>query len=228
MDPRNLILEINEKSEIVRIARGRQSPIARLDEKAKTIYWRDADVRDSFHKSVASFLEAEKITVETQLLEGQKADVLPNNAPPAPPMHFMQGDLTPAFLEWLMKWKPVEFTNRMGVHLIPLQPGEKEPADIRERWQRADVVRTDSRPLPETNGGEYLSTRFKMKNQIIARRRSHLTFEPKEIDRGDSPEQQAEPYDDPYTPDKLERLDKQGKIEIVSKRHAAASAGSIF
>lgn len=228
MDTRNLVLEINDKDEIVRIARGRQSVIATLDTKNKTIYWTDAEVRDNYHKGVGAFLEAEKIAVEIQMLKGQTPDQVPKNAPPPPPMHFMQGDLTPAYLDWLMKYKPVQFTNQMGVHLIPLEAGQTEPKDIRERWLRADVVRTDSRPLPETHGGEYLSTRFKQKDQIIARRKSHLTFEPKEIDRGDTPEQQAEPFDDPYTPDKLERLDKKGDIEIVWKRHAAASAGAQF
>lgn len=228
MDERTLVLELNEKSEIIRIHRGRQTPIARLDETAKTLFWKNADYRDGFHKSVAAFLEAEKIAIETFLLDGQKPDVVPKNAPPAPEMHFMQGDLTPAYIEWLMKYKPVEFTNRMGVHLRKLEPGEKEPTDIRELWVRADVVRTDSRPLPETFGGEYLSTRFRIRDQIIARRRSHLTFEPKEIDRGDTPEQQAQPYEDPYTPEKLDRMDKKGDIEIVWKRHAAASAGAQF
>lgn len=228
MDTRNLIIEINAKNEIVRNARGRLTVLATLDEKTKTLYWKDSDARDNFHKGVAAFLEAEKIVVETSLLDGQKPDVVPANAPAQPQMHFMQGDLTPAWLEWLMKYKPVEFTNRMGVHLLPVEQGQTESKDIRERWLRADVVRTDSRPVEGTHGGEYLSTRFKAKDQIIARRRSHLTFEPKEIDRGDTPEQQAEPYDDPYTPDKLDRLDKKGDIEIVWKRHAAASAGSQF
>lgn len=224
----NLVLEINDKNEIIRVARGRQSAIARIDQPNKTIIWKDAEMQGAFHKSVDAFLEAEKIHIETVLMEGQKADVVPKNAPAAPAMHKMQGDLTPAFLEWEMKYRPISFQNRLGVQLRKLKDGEAAPADPRDLWIRADVIRTDSRPKEETKGGEYISTRFKMKDQIIARRRSHLTFEPKEIFKGDSAAEQAEPYEDPYTPEKLDRMDKKGDIEIVWRRHAAASAGSNF
>lgn len=224
----NLVLELNEKDEIVRIARGRQSVIARLDTATKTLVWKDDDTQGAFHKSVDAFLEAEKIHVDTILMEGQKPDVLPKNSPPAPPMHKMQGDLTPAFLEWEMKWKPISFQNRMGVKLRKLKEGEPAPKDPSDLWVRAKVIRTDSRPKEGTHGGEYISTRFTMDNQIVARRRSHVTFEPKEIYRGESEMDQAEPYQDPHSEKELERMEKRGDIEVVWRRHAPASAGSAF
>ena len=226
--PSNLVLEINANEEIVRISRNRAYPIARLDRETKTLFWKNAEDQAAFHKSVDAFLESEKIVVETVLLEGQKPDVVPKNAPPAPPIHFMQGDCTPAYVEWLMKWKPIDFQNRFGVYVRTLVEGEKMPDDPRDLWLRADVIRTDSRPIEETHGGEYLATRFKMKQQIIARRKTHLTFEKKEIFKGDQPADQAIPYDDPYTPKRLESMEKKGEIEIVYRRHAAASAGSAF
>jgi len=228
MAQQNLVLDINVKDEITRIARDRATVIARLDRAAKTLYWKDADLQEAYHKSVDAFLVTEKIRIETVLLEGQTPDQVPANAPGAPEQHFMQGDCTPGFVEWLLKWKPVDFQNRFGVYLRPLKAGEAQPKDPRDLWLRADVIRTDSRPLPETKGGEYLATRFKMKNQIVARRKTHITFEKKEIFKGDEPKDQVIPFDDPYTPDKLDRMEKRGEIEIVYKRHAAASAGSIF
>ena len=224
----NLVLEITEKNEIIRIARNRQTPIARIDSATKTLYWRDPEQHAAFRKSVDAFLESEKIIVETVLMEGQNPDVVPKNAPPPPVMHFMQGDCTPTYVEWLEKWKPVDFQNRFGVYLLPLEEGQKQPADPRERWLRADVIRTDSRPIEETHGGEYLATRFKMKDQIIARRATHITFTKKEIFKGDKPTDQVIPYDDPYAPKKLDAMEKRGDIEIVYRRHAAASAGSNF
>lgn len=224
----NLVLEITPENNIVRIARGRQTPIARLDPEAKTMYWKDQDMQASYRKSVDAFLEAEKITITTVLMEGQDPDVVPKNAPPQPAMHNMQGDCTPAYVEWLLRWKPIDFQNRFGVYLTPLKEGEKEPEDPRDRWVRAEVIRTDSRPIEETKGGEYLATRWKEKNQIIARRKTHLTFEKKEVFKGDQPNDQAIPFEDPYTPKKLEQREKKGEIELVYRRHAAASAGSNF
>lgn len=226
-DP-NLVLDITDKNEIVMISKNRQTKIARLDPETRTIYWRDADTQASFRKSVGAFLEVQKIPVTTILLEGQKPDVVPANAPAEPQQHFMQGDCTPAWVEWCEKWKPIQFQNEFGVYLKPLAEGEKEPPNPRDRWMRGDVIRTDSRPIEETHGGEYLATRFKMKNQIIARRKTHITFEKKEIFMGDKPVDQVIPYEDPYTPAKLDKMEKRGEIEIVYKRHAAASAGAQF
>ena len=227
----NLLLDINDKQEIVHI-RGvngaRRQVIAKLDPERKTIFWEDAETQWNYRKSVEAFLSAEKIKITTTLLKGQKADEIAKNAPPRPALHKMQGSLTPANVDWMFKYAPIEFQNTLGVEVRPLKEGEVPPADARDLWVRADVIRTDSRPVEETKGGEYLSTRFKMKNQIIARARTHLTFERKEIFRGDTAAEQAEPYEDRYKPKDLEQLEKRGDIEIVWKRHAAASAGSSF
>ena len=227
-DRRQIVINLKPDNTIVHVSRGRETVIARYEPATETVVWKDADRQASFHKPLLYSFTEEKLGIKAELLEGQKPDVLPPNCPPEPPKHFMQGDLTPAWLAWLQKYKPVAFTNLMGVKLRSLKDGEKQPADIRELWVRADVVRTDTRPAPDTYGGEYISTRFKMKDQIIARRASHLTFTEKEIDRGDSPMEQAEPYDDPYEPRKLDLMEKRGEIEIVKKIHAAASAGSNF
>ncbi len=225
-DNRNMVLEINGKNEVVRISRNRQTAIATLSADNKTLTWKTAQAQADFHKSVEAFLPTEGITIETVLLEGQKPDVVPADAPPQPAMHKMQGELTPAWLEWLMKYKPIAFQNLLGVKTRPLAANEKPPTDPRELWVRAQVIRTDTRPVAETQGGQYISIRFKMDNQIIARRASHLTFTDKEVFRGDTAVAQAEPYSDPYLD--LEKMEKQGKIEIVSRKNAAASAGSNY
>lgn len=228
MDNRNLVLEINAKNEIIRIARGRQSVLALLTPDGKTLTWKDANLQGIYRSSVDAFLTAEGISVETVLLEGQKADVVPDTAPSAPKMHKMQGDLTPDYLEWLMKWKPIAFQNQMGVYLRPLAEGETPPKDPRDLWERAKVARTDTRPDPASQGGMYVSTRFAMENQIIARRASHLTFTKQEIFRGQDDVEQAEPVQDPHHPATLHKMAAQGKAEILSVKTASASAGSVY
>lgn len=228
MSTPNLVLEITAKNEIIRRARGRESVIAKLTDDNKTITWKDASLQAAYHKSVEAFLFEEKIMVETVLLEGQKPDVLPAGAPPPPPMHKMQGELTPKYLEWLMKWKPIAFQNLMGVEVRALGISEKPPADPRALWMRGDVVRTDTRPTPESKGGSYITTKFKMENQIIARRASHLTFLKKEIFRTADEQERGEPFDDPHHPENLHKMAAKGQVEILNIKHAAASAGSGF
>ena len=225
----NLQLDINDKNEIIHI-RGingaRKTVIAELNPETKTIYWADAETQWQYRKSVEAFLSAEKIPIRTVLLKGQKPDVIRPKAPPRPPLHKMQGSLTPANVDWMYKWAPIEFQNTLGVEVRKLADGENPPADPRDLWVRADVIRTESRPVEETHGGQYISIRFKAKDQIIARARTHLTFERKEIFRGDTALDQAEPYEDRYTPKALELMEKRGEIELVWRRNSPASAGS--
>ena len=242
MPEKNTELDINDKNEVILlhgVNKGRQTVLARLDPPApaayKTIYWKSRELRDNYHKSVTAFLPTQNVFVETVLIEGQKPDVIPKNAPPRPKQHKMQGDLTPDELEWVLKYAPIEFENRMGVYLKDLKAGEKEPDDPRERWVRDSVVRIHNQPLLSTKGGEYLSVKFTSENQIIARRASHLTFTKKEIYReaidpatGESTQVTADPYHDIYSPEALEKMEKKGDIKVLWKRPGSASAGSVF
>jgi hypothetical protein len=235
-----IVFDITDTHELVRIhgtSVVRKTIIATLSPPGKydTIHWENADVRDDFHKSVMAYLDHEKYVIKNVLMKGEAVDVIPSKAPPCPPQHPLQGDQTPAYLDWLLKWAPIKFQNTLGVVLKPVLAGDEQPKDPRARWLRADVIRTDSRPKPGTHGGEYMSTRFKMRDQIIARRASHLTFTKKEIlvEMTDADGKLVEntaptPYEDRYNPDLLDKLEKKGDIEIVWKRAAAASAGANF
>lgn len=228
MDNRNLVLEITKTNDIVRIARGRQSAIAKLSEDNKILTWKDANLQAVYRVSVESFLESEGIKVATVLMEGQKPDIVSEEAPPCPKMHKMQGEMTPEYLEWQMKWKPIAFQNLLGVILRELKPNEKPSEDPRKLWMRAPVVRSITYPKPESQGGQILTMRFQAENQIIARRQSHLTFITKEIFRGETAEQQAEPFNDPHSPDKISEMDRRGEVKILHIKNAAASSGSQF
>lgn len=234
-------LDITDKHEVVLlhgVNQNRRTILARLDPPGgyHTIFWVTDEMRDKYHKSVYAFLSTQEITIRTDLTEGQVADVIPKNAPPEPAMHKMQGDLTPAFLEWLLKWAPVRFQNQMGVVLKPLGKGEERNPDVRENWLRKDVIRNYMQPVPGTKGGEYISVRFKQRDQIIARRSSHLTFTLKEVlregpvdpDTGEPTQIVTDPYEDRYSVDQLEKMEKAGKLEVVWKRPGAASSGSMF
>ena len=235
-------IDINDKGEVILmlgINRARQIILARLEKALgaayDTIYWKSEDLRDKYHKSVEAFLTTEEITIGTTLMEGQKADVVSPKAPPRPTLHKMQGDLTPDFLEWLVKWAPIEFENTLGVRKRKLKAGESYDEDPRENWMRSDVVRNVTNPTPGTKGGEYLSVRFIQRNQLIARRATHLTFTEKEIYRegpkdaeGNPTQITVEPYKDIYDFALLEKMEKAGKIEVLWKRPGAATAGSMY
>lgn len=227
MDNRNLILELNPANEIIRIARGRQSVLALLSEDNKTLTWENANLQGTYRTSVDSFLEAEGIRIETVLLKGQVPDVVPANAPPPPALHKMQGDLTPDYLEWLLKYKPVAFQNLMGVETREPEANEKVK-DIRTLWRRETVVRADTRATPESAGGRMITTKFSMENQIIARRRSHLTFTPDEINRGDGEPEEIIPFKDPHHPERLIEMERKGIVKILVRKNSTASAGSGF
>jgi hypothetical protein len=240
MAEKNTELDINDKHQLILlhgVNKGRQTILARLDPPGgyTTIYWVNRDLRDTYHKSVTAFLPTQNIHVSTFLIEGQKPDVIPAKAPPRPKQHKMQGDLTPDELDWVYKWAPVEFENRMGVKLRELKAGEDAPKDTRDLWVRDNVVRIHNQPIKATHGGEYLSVKFTAENQIIARRASHLTFTEKEIYRseidpatGDTVQVMAEPYKDIYSPEALEQMEKNDKIKVLWKRPGTASAGSVF
>ena len=126
-------LDITDKDELIlllglnqnrRIVLGRLEPPG-LDGKAyTTLFWTDEELRDKYHKSVDAYLLSQDIAIKTFLVEGQKPDVISPKAPPRPAMHPMQGDLTPSYLEWLLKWAPIEFQNVMGVVLKKLGAGQ--------------------------------------------------------------------------------------------------------
>jgi hypothetical protein len=230
-------IDITDKHEIVLllgINQARRTILARLDPPGgyNTIYWENEDLRDRYHKSVEAFLFSEEIQIKTILMKGQKPSTISPKAPPPPKLHLLQGDLTPDYLDWLLKWDPLTFENILGVRRKVLKDGESYSEDPRENWRREDVVRNYTQPVPGKKGSEYLSTRFKQRDQIIARRATHITFTEKEILRegekdpetGLPVEITVEPYKDVYSPEMLERMEKKGEIEVVWKRAGAASA----
>jgi len=241
----NIIFDISDKNELFRIHGvngARRTLIARLEPDTKTIYWKDDETRDAYHKSVDAFLSVEKMVIVNTLVEGQTLDKRPAGAPAQPVLHKMQGDLTPAYLEDLLKYEPIKFENTLGVVLKPGTDRNKRSPNPRDDWMRSNVARTISGATAESRGGVHDSVRFTAENQIIARRASHLTFTSKEIYRegprdadGNATEVTAEPFFDPYS-DITKRVKDPGpydikgvgKIEVLWKRHAAASAGAQF
>ena len=227
-----LLLGLNQNR---RVVLAKLSPPGKDGKPYDTLHWKNEELRDKYHKSVDAYLFSQAITVKTFLMEGQKPDVISPKAPMRPVMHPMQGDLTPKLLEWMLKWAPVEFENILGVKKRALKAGESYSDDPRENWVKADVIRNVTQPVPGKKGGEYLSVRFIERDQIIARRATHLTFTEKEIYREGPKDEEGkptqitvEPYDDIYSPDQLEKMEKAGKIEVVWKRPGAASATSAF
>ena len=234
-------IDITDKHEVVLlhgVNQGRRTILAKLDPPGgyTTIYWESEELRDRYHKSVESFLFAEEISIKMTLMKGQKPDAISPKAPPRPELHKLQGDLTPAYLDWLLKWAPIEFENVLGVRKVALKAGETYDEDPRKNWLRSDVVRNFTQPTPGKGGSEYVSYRFIQRDQLIARRATHLTFTEKEILRegetdpetGKPVEITAEPYENIYSPEALQKMEKKGDLEIVWKRPGAASAGSRF
>lgn len=240
-----IIFDISDKNELFRIhgVNGtRRTLIARLEPDTKTIYWKDDETRDAYHKSVDAFLSVEKMVIVNTLIEGQMLDKRPANAPTPPSLHKLQGDLTPAYLDDLLKYEPIKFENTLGVVLKPNTDRAKRSANVRDDWLRADVSRTISTATAISRGGVHESIRFTAENQIIARRQSHVTFTLKEIYRegpkdadGNPTEITAEPFADPQA-EVFAKVKEEGdydikgvgKIRVLWKRHAAATAGAQF
>src|SRR5271170_7009995 len=109
-------IDITDKHEVVLlhgVNQGRRTILATLAPPGgyTTIYWESEELRDRYHKSVESYLFAEEIQIKMSLMKGQKPDAISPKAPPRPELHKLQGDLTPAYLDWLYKWAPIEFEN---------------------------------------------------------------------------------------------------------------------
>lgn len=79
------------------------------------IVWRNEKLR-KFHAPVVRFLNDEGIKFSTYRVEGQEKDTVDESKiPPAPKKSRRFGDKTPEYVEWLKRYKPVEYNNRYGI-----------------------------------------------------------------------------------------------------------------
>ena len=108
---------------------------------------------EKFRSSTIRWLNAEELEVKTILMEGDTPDEPKANIPKAPKMDPRFGDKTPAYVEWLRKYKPKEFRARYGI--------------------KGDGTVLKSRKVSDGNGG--LTTETYEVHATLARRKIHLT-----------------------------------------------------
>lgn len=68
-----------------------------------------------FRGPVVRYLNDEGKEVKHVLMEGDKLDVPKENEPPAPKKTIEAGDKTPAYVEWLKKYRPNEYKAQYGI-----------------------------------------------------------------------------------------------------------------
>lgn len=241
----NIVFEVSDKNElfiILGVNGARRNLLAKLDIPNGYIFWKDEDVRDTYEPSAYAWLAGQKMPMTASFIDGQVPDKRPANAPPPPAMHLLQGSKTPAYLDDLLKYEPIKLENLLGIKLKPGVDRLKRSSDPRQDWLRANVTRTITGPTSESRGGVHDSIRFIAENQIIARHKSHITFIEREIHRpgpvdadGNPTEITADPFVDVYADLKRRVKDPGsydvkglGKVEVLWKRHAAATAGAQF
>jgi hypothetical protein len=79
------------------------------------IVWR-TEKHKKFHAPVVRFLNDEGIKFSTWRVEGQEKDTVDESKiPPAPKKSKRFGDKTPEYVEWLKRYKPIEYNNRYGI-----------------------------------------------------------------------------------------------------------------
>lgn len=105
-----------------------------------------------FRPAIVRWLNQEEYPVKTILLEGDRPDPS-KNIPKAPRKDPQFGDKTPAFVEWLRKYKPNEYKARYGIK------GE------------GTVIKT--RKVPDGEGG--VRTESFEVHATLALRKTHLT-----------------------------------------------------
>lgn len=133
------------------------------------------------------------LIVKSMGLMGVKADA-PKNVPTKPRRHPMMGDQTPDLVEWYFAYYPQEAYIRYGVFLDAA--GKPIRKNVRRRLTELVDDRSGEMGLAEQNEGKgqkvgknkweksdiaIQTTEEILKNQMIARRATCMTFQPNEV-----------------------------------------------
>lgn len=164
--------------------------------------------------TVAKGTQSSGLTIETMSVKGQERDKPAGKVPPRPRRDANLGDQTPDLVSWYFKYYPHEAYIRYGVFLD--DDGEPRRARVKRLTKEIVDDREGNRGLAEQNEGrgaqvgpktfeggpiqQMAELEFK-DDQIIARRATHMTFQPHEVVGGfdtgeDESGEPREPRDD--------------------------------
>lgn len=68
----------------------------------------------TYRRQIVGYLNGEGMEVKSVIMDGDDVDDV-SNIPPAPKKNPRLGDKTPAYVEWVKKYKPSEFKARYGI-----------------------------------------------------------------------------------------------------------------
>jgi len=148
--------------EITRTDKDSTTLIAIYEKESKTVVFENQDVL-KFRSPVLRFLNDEKVEYKALAMKGKKRD--PQNddtIPPAPKQTIEAGDKTPAYVEWLRKYKPEEYAVRYGirgegmiqsVHYTKDEKTGKRIAHVTEKSALIADRKTHLTEKPEANDG---------------------------------------------------------------------------
>lgn len=132
----------------------------------KAIEYATADLRKRFHPAVVQFLTDEEIEFDNDLITvadtpgadlvvDENSDEFNAGIPSPPKQNIRQGDKTPAYVDWLFKYKPNTFKQKYGI------------------IGRGTVIRRHVTVDPVT--GREKRIEIPEENVLLATRKTHLT-----------------------------------------------------
>lgn len=163
----------------------REEIVARYDAdpKKQIVYFKSQTMLHKFKTGVVTFLASNEMLVRSFQREDMKADApLSKNIPPRPKKDPMQGDKTPAVVEWYFKYRFNEFCARYGVFLDQ----NKEPVKYNGRVSFMEPIWRDR---PGDGEKEFIGeVRRPMDGEkpivvtdaLVSQSKTHLTYLPSE------------------------------------------------
>lgn len=163
----NVQFDLLEDNTITR-QEGTLAPVTVATLNGKQIEYADEDARKLYGPAVVQFLTDENIPFDTDqitvagtegadLVADENSDEFNASIPKPPRQNIRQGDKTPAYVEWLQKYKPNTFKQKYGI----IGRGK---------------IRTEVRSPDPLTGRERIS--YVEEEALLSRRKTHLTSLP--------------------------------------------------
>lgn len=212
--PASATVVLRKNGDIIQDQEGAKVVVAHFDHATGRLEFANPQVAQKLKVQILSVIgtiekgtKPSGLIVKSMGLKGVKADA-PKNVPPKPRRHPMLGDQTPELVEWYFEYYPQEAYIRYGVFLDA--KGNPIRKNVRRRVTELVDDRAGDQGLEAMNDGKgqqvgkgrweksavaSVTTEEYLKNQIIARRATCMTFQPNEVIGGFSVGDDEEQHD---------------------------------